>query len=70
MKNLFNKKISPSCEYCHIGEKCLDNETILCIKSGVVDPSYHCKKFKYDPLKRVPIIKSHSNRFKKEDFII
>ncbi len=70
MKNLFNKKISPLCEYCHTGEKSLDNETILCINSGVVDPSYHCKKFKYDPLKRVPKINSHSNRFKKENFII
>ena len=70
MKNLFSKKISQSCEYCHIGEKCLDDETILCTNSGVVDPSYHCKKFKYDPLKRVPKINPHSHDFKKEDFIV
>ncbi len=70
MKNLFNKKILPSCGYCHMGKKCLGKDTILCVKNGVVDSSYYCKKFKYDPLKRVPKICNYSNNFKKDDFKI
>ena len=70
MKNLFDKKISPSCEYCHIGKKFLDDGTILCVNSGVVDPSYHCKKFKYDPLKRIPKIRAYSSDLDKEDFML
>ena len=70
MKNLFNKKIWPSCEYCRMGEKCLNDDTILCIKNGVVKSSYYCKKFKYNPLKRVPKIYNYSTKFKKDDFKI
>lgn len=50
---LFRKKIERSCSYCaHSGK--IDSETYLCSKKGFVPACHKCRKFKYDPLKRVP----------------
>lgn len=58
---LFRKKIEKSCSYCvHSGK--IDDSTCLCSKKGIVHSSDHCRKFKYDPLKRVP------TRAKPKDF--
>ena len=51
---LFRKKIVRSCNYCEYGTK-MDNEHILCIKKGVVAAEGKCRKFSYDPCKRVPV---------------
>ena len=50
---LFEKKMDPRCAYC---QRCapLDEESVMCIKRGVVPAGFHCRAFKYDPLKRVP----------------
>lgn len=50
---LFRKKIERSCLYCAYGTK-LDDESILCTKRGVVLADSKCRKFLYDPTKRVP----------------
>ena len=50
---LFRKDIPRSCTYCRFGTK-LDDGHILCMKRGVVDDTYSCRKFKYDPCKRQP----------------
>ncbi len=50
---LFRKKIPRSCEYCANGTK-IDEEQILCSKRGVVTEMEKCRKFKYDPCKRIP----------------
>lgn len=50
---LFRKKIERSCAYCVHGGK-LDEEQILCVKRGVVSIEGKCRKFKYDPCKRIP----------------
>ena len=49
---LFKKKIDRSCEYCVHGTK-LSEEQVLCIKKGVVSCG-KCRKFTYDPTKRIP----------------
>ena len=51
---LFRKKIQPSCLYCTYGTK-IDSEQVLCIKKGVVSTEGSCRKFEYDPCKRVPV---------------
>ncbi len=51
---LFRRKIEKSCSYCVHSAK-LDGESCLCAKKGVVDAASHCRKFKYEPLKRVPV---------------
>ena len=50
---LFRKKIDRACGYCQYAGK-VDGETMICQKYGVVPALHHCRKFRYDPLKRVP----------------
>lgn len=50
---LFRKKVERSCVYCQYGTV-LDEAQVLCTKKGVVSPEKACRKFTYDPLKRVP----------------
>ena len=47
-------KIEPKCEYCKLGTISADNTSVLCPKKGVLNKDFFCKKFKYDPLKRIP----------------
>ena len=68
---LFEKKMDPRCAYC---QRCapLDEESVMCIKRGVVPAGFHCRAFKYDPLKRVPPRPAASDfsRLKDEDFVL
>lgn len=50
---LFRKKIMPSCSYCQWGTS-MDDTQVLCIKKGVVSADSKCRKFRYDPCKRIP----------------
>lgn len=50
---LFRKKIEKSCSYCRYGTL-LENDLALCTKRGVVSANKKCRKFAYDPLRRVP----------------
>ena len=50
---LFRKKIQRSCAYC-ANSTFMDEEQYLCIKKGVVEDTGKCRKFKYDPCKRIP----------------
>ena len=50
---LFRKRIEKSCSYCRFGTA-LEDSQILCTKRGVVDAGGKCRKFEYDPIKRVP----------------
>lgn len=51
---LFRKKIQPSCSYCTHAARLSDGQ-ILCSKKGVVSPDGKCMKFRYDPIKRIPV---------------
>ena len=51
---LFRKKIEKSCAYCAFSTK-LDEEQVLCTKKGVVSICGKCRKFRYDPCKRIPV---------------
>ncbi len=50
---LFRKKIQKSCSYCAHGT-CISDNQILCIKKGSVSVDFKCRKFRYDPCKRIP----------------
>ena len=66
---LFRKKIERACSYCVHGAK-LDEDTCLCSKRGLKNSSDSCRRFKYDPCKRVPF-KSKAldfSQFKDSDF--
>ena len=69
LKKLFNKNdVTPSCSYCTYGRLSPNAESILCIKKGVVEVDFSCRKFKYDPLKRQPRRPKPIDKFDKEDF--
>lgn len=51
----FGKAIEPKCEYCEFGKRSSDGDKVLCTKKGMVDASFHCPKFMYSPLKRIPV---------------
>lgn len=65
---LFNKKIEPSCVYCRFGKRNGESEKVFCEKKGIVDAFYSCRKFQYDPLKRIPKKINFATDLSKEDF--
>ena len=62
---LFRKKLPKSCTYCIHGTRLNDDE-VLCIRKGVVRVDKNCRKFTYDPCKRVPL-KQKASDFSKYD---
>lgn len=54
LDRLFGNNIPPACKYCTEGFYKPGEEKVLCLKRGVTAPAFHCKKFEYDPLKRIP----------------
>ena len=66
---LFGKNIEPACKYCesaiqHVDEK----RQVLCEKYGVVRAEYSCRKYVYDPTKRIPKQLKPLEKFDAEDF--
>jgi hypothetical protein len=53
-KKYYGSKIAPACAYCLHGCQAADPKMVLCRFRGVVSPYYTCRKFRYDPLMRVP----------------
>lgn len=51
---LFRKKLERSCAYCVHGAV-LEDGQILCAKKGLKSVEDKCFRFRYDPLKRVPV---------------
>lgn len=50
---LFRKKIERSCSYCTFGAK-LEDGQVLCAKRGMKTVEDSCRRFRYDPCKRIP----------------
>ena len=68
---LFEKKIEPRCAYCKRGAV-LDEDRVMCMKKGIVSPAGSCRRFKYEPLKRVPPkpVSANFSHLKEEDFTL
>ena len=68
---LFKKDIEPRCAHCKRGSP-LDEETVICVKHGVVPAAGACRRFRYDPLKRIPPkpISVDFSHLKEEDFVL
>lgn len=63
---LFRKKIDRYCSYCQFAGK-VNDETMICQKCGIVPAAHHCRRFRYDPLKRVPTRPAASRALEKLD---
>lgn len=68
---LFRKDIEKSCAYCTHSAK-IDEDTLLCCKHGFVASYHRCRRFKYDPLRRIPAKMNVQDftKFKDEDFLL
>lgn len=68
---LFRKKQPRCCAHCRYSTS-ITEEQVLCSKRGIRPPDMPCRRFKYDPLKRVPIKNAtiDLSRYKQEDFIL
>lgn len=66
---LFRKRIEKSCSYCKFGTK-LDEEEVLCSRKGLVSIDGKCRRFRYEPLKRIPKKPKVQNfsKFEDDDF--
>ena len=42
------------CAYCENASGIYDEDSMICKSKGVVSKAYSCRKFIYDPLKRIP----------------
>lgn len=51
---LFREKIDPRCAYCKHGVT-LNKSDVGCVAHGIVPIEFHCRRFRYDPLKRIPV---------------
>lgn len=52
MKNYGNYECI--CAFCENASNIYDDDSMICNAKGVVSKSYSCRKFVYDPLKRIP----------------
>lgn len=68
---LFRKQIVPACRHCRYSAM-LDANQMLCVKKGVVSMYFGCKKFRYDPCKRIPPRPKAPDfdKFRDEDFAL
>ena len=68
---LYRKNIKPLCAYCTRAGQ-IDNVKMICLKRGIVSVEGSCKRFRYDPLKRVPPRPKPKSveEFKPEDFLL
>ena len=68
---LFDPNIEPSCEYCRFSTALGRNE-FACSKHGIMYGDGSCGAFRYEPTKRVPLIKPSidASGFSDEDFML
>ena len=70
-KRLLNlKSIDKICANCAYGKHAPDDENILCEKRGVMLYNSSCRKFKYDPLNRIPVRPVLMDEHSWEEFVL
>lgn len=50
---LFRNKIEPCCSYCQWSRPG-EEDSVICPHRGIMKPWNSCRRFRYDPLKRIP----------------
>ena len=70
-KKIFNEDESIKiCFNCAYGVQMSDGEQILCEKSGIRNIDSTCRRFKYDPLCRIPRRAPELSEYSEEDFAL
>lgn len=65
MKRTPSAEIDEICVYCEESAPLNDSDFVLCCKRGIVRAQHRCRRFTYDPLKRIPA----EHKVPKLDFI-
>ena len=53
-KHLFGDTIKPACGYCLFADDAPEDGAIICTRKGRVSAGFYCRRFRYDPLRRIP----------------
>lgn len=66
---IFRKKIQKSCCYCSLGTL-ISEDQVLCTRKGFMPLYKSCRKFHYDPCKRIPTKAKAPdfNKYTEDDF--
>ena len=67
-RKLYGNRINPACEHCVHAKRSADGRIMLCEKKGIVPLYHHCRRFRYDPLKRIPYRQPALEKFDSADF--
>ena len=65
---LFGKHIDPACCYCEYSTPTPNPAQLNCRFKGKVEPAESCRRFEYDPLRRVPTRQILLPSYSDEDF--
>ena len=69
-RKLYGNNIQPCCEYCTQARRAADGRVMLCSRRGIVPMYHHCRKFQYDPLKRIPFRQPSLRKHQPEEFLL
>ena len=53
-QKLYGNHVKPACETCQHAQRSYDGKVMLCPRHGAMPLYEQCRKYVYDPLKRVP----------------
>ena len=53
-QKLYGNHITPACKTCAHARLSADGKTMLCPHRGAVPLDEECRRYEYDPLKRIP----------------
>ncbi len=56
MKKRYDAEMERFCKFCAYGSTLSDPDRMLCQKKGIVEAGGCCRRFRYDPLKRIPVV--------------
>ena len=67
-RKLYGNTVSPACQVCAHGRLSVDGQVVLCLQKGVTDLGDRCRRFSYDPLRRIPYRQPSLQPFNETDF--
>ncbi len=69
-KKLFGNKKEPRCETCAHGKLSANGESVLCVQGGALPLTHSCRRYRYDPLRRVPKRRPLLDEYSAADFAL
>ena len=64
-KKYYSSLVAKRCEYCRFARSIMGGKEIICPKKGLRSPFDCCRSYKYDPLRREPVVGDIGRNFDK-----